>query len=75
MPDSPQDLANLIRAGLDQDPDPHRAATLRTVVDTCTRMLAMGHAEDDPTATTYRAGYVDGILKPLADLYASHPQA
>ncbi|WP_405392418.1 hypothetical protein OG596_34150 [Streptomyces sp. NBC_01102] len=29
---------------------------------------------DASAVTAYRAGYYDGILKPLADLYAAHPE-
>ncbi|KQZ17653.1 hypothetical protein ASD51_31160 [Streptomyces sp. Root55] len=74
MPDNPHELAALVHAHLDNDPDPQRAAAIRTVVDTCTRMLDMGYAEDDPASDAYRAGYYDGVLKPLADLYAAHPE-
>lgn len=66
------ELAQHLDTLLANDPTP-QAAAHRTAITTCTQLLDMGHPEDDPTVAKLREGILDGILAPLADLYAHTP--
>lgn len=67
------DVAAFIYARLEETPPTPQTAALRTTVDTCVRLLDMGYALDDPTSATYRDGYLNGILTPIAQALAGHP--
>lgn len=66
------ELAQHLNTVLADDNTP-QAAAHRTAITTCTQLLDMGHPLDDPIVAKLREGILEGVLTPIATLYADTP--